>query len=191
MPKPLPTRQLVIDLCGGNQQLISSAHHGLHEASLRDFYPFLNLDEAIVFAASSWKSRDVDSSFRPFVRDTPDIYDIFNTVYGMGFPWLNAHKRISDRLHARYAASNPNGRNLRERLARVPQEAVQTLRERLLKKTRDYIFACDYEFRKRVNGGDTSNLEIMTFQPSFPRKERVIPAYASEIARIISAYPNP
>ncbi len=39
-----------------------------------------------------------------------------------------------------------------------------------------------------MRGGDNHRLEIMTFQNVYPKRGKIVPAYASEIAKIISQY---
>lgn len=100
MERPKPTQQLLIELCGENQGLIGSLHHGLYEVSLKDFYPYLDLDELVAFATSSWKSRESRQEI-----GSGSVYDIFNQVFKIGFPWLNKYKKISPDLREKHEKS--------------------------------------------------------------------------------------
>ena len=193
--RPLPTKQLIIDVCDGKsipggQGLIASTHHGLAEVSLGDVYPFLDFDEAIAFAASSWKSRDNDPSFRVGVS-SQDIYDLFTQVYEIGFPWLNKHKQVSEKLQDKHRRLNPfEGRDLQDRLRAVPKDVVEALVGKLQRRTKEYVFGCNYGRAKRARGGENYGLSIMNFQPVYPRKGKIIPAFASEIGRQFKRYPK-
>lgn len=192
MERPKPTKQLLIEICGANQGLISSLHHGLSEVPMGDFYPVLDLDELIAFSASSWKSREKDpESFSELVKNSPDAYTIFNEVYRIGFPWLNKYKQISPELETKYKKLNPfQGADLRDRLETIDPEFVEKMKERLSETVCEYVFDCQYHQRKMERGGDNYRLEVMHFQPVYPKKGVIVPNFASEIARIISRYPG-
>ena len=191
--RPAPTKQLLIELTGSNQDFISSVHHGLYETPLNAFYPHLDLDETIAFAASSWKSRQKDPCFFKNLnfRVGEDIHRLFSAVYEIGFPWLNKHKDVSDELRKKYDRSNPfNGRNLKQRLERVDPVGITRLKERLKEEVNDYVFECQYYNTKMARGGDNYKLEIMGFQPVYPKRGVIVPNFASEIARIFRNYPD-
>ena len=160
MERSLPTTELILAITGGNQGLVSAAHHGLYEAPLDRLYTDLNLNEVIVFAATSWGLRSSDlGSFATVVR-SGNIYEIFDYVNQNGFPKLNARKRIPEGLRALHGQLNPyKGRNLEARLERVEPEAVQALKERL-------------------------QMPVDKYPPKNP------PQYAAEIAEMISTYPR-
>ena len=181
----------MIELCGGNQGLISSAHHGLYEVPLRKFYPHLDLDEAVAFAASSWERRRREPGNFSRLVQSASAYEIFSEIFKIGMPWVNKHLRISDAQRRRHQRLNPYRRkDLRARLERVDPEAVDTLRERLQEDICEYVFHCQYQSRKMARGGDNYKLEIMNFQNVYPRRGRIVPAFAAEVSRIISGYPR-
>ena len=190
MERPKPTKQLLVEICGGNQGLISSAHHGLRESSLRDFYPNLDLDEAVAFAASSWKAREKDfNDFTSFLESAP-VYELFSEMYKIGSPWLNKHKCISDKLKQKHQRLNPFRRkDLKARLSRVDPDDIIELRKKLNQPVSEYVFPCQYERRKRERGGDNFRLVPMHFQAAYPEKGKIVLPFASEVARIISKYP--
>lgn len=189
--RPKPTKQLLIELCGGNQGLIGSVHHGLSEVPLNEFYSNLNLNETIAFAAGSWDTRHRSVHNLGQNIDARSVYDIFSEVFVVGMPWLNGSKRISPELQGKYGHLNPfQGRNLRERLQRVPPEAVKKLKQRLSEEVNEYVFDCQYQGRKAARGGDNYKLEVMHFQNAYPKSGRIVPAFAVEVARMISAYPG-
>jgi len=191
MKRPKPTKQLFIELCGGNRGLIESIHHGLLETPLDAFYPHLDLDEILAFEASSWKTREKDAeTFSDFVKSA-EIYDIFSKVYEIGSPWLNKHKNISEKLVERYAKLNPFGsKNLKLRLGGVKVEDVESLKKKLQEGVNKYVFACQYQEAKRMGDGDNYKLAIMNFQNVYPKSGKIVPAFASENARIVSGYPT-
>ena len=151
MERSLPTTQLILAITGGNQGLVSAAHHGLYEAPLDRLYTDLNLNEVIVFAATSWGLRSSDlGSFATVVR-SGNIYEIFDYVNQNGFPKLNARKRIPEGLRALHGQLNPyKGRNLEVRLERVEPEAVQTLKEKLQRPVDSYPFKNPHEFAAEI-----------------------------------------
>jgi hypothetical protein len=192
MERPKPTKQLLIELCGNNQGLISSCHHGLYEASLAEFYPHLDLDETVAFAASSWKSRQVSpTELADFLGSQVEAYDLFSEVFKIGFPWLNKSRDISPELKQKYEKLNPfDGKDLRARLESVQPEKVEKLKERLRDRVNNYVFECQYQDAKMARGGDNYKLVPMHFQAVYPRKGKIVPAFASEVARMISQYPS-
>jgi len=189
MQRPKPTKQLLIELCGNNQRLISSLHHGLYETPLHDFYPHLNLDDLAVFAASSWKMRSEDFGSFASSLESEDIYSVFKRVNEFGFPWLMQYRRISDSLRTKHERLNPyKGNNLRARLGRVKPDSVQKLKQALAKETRIYLSnEGDYHLLARY--GNSDKYVLMHFMRSSQKKGQVIPAYASEIAKLLSRYP--
>ena len=192
MERPAPTKQLLIEICGGNQGLISSIHHGLSESPLNQFYPVLDLDEVIAFAASSWKSREKDQQgFANTINRLPNAYALFSEVYKIGFPWLNKRKNVSLGLKPKYDLLNPfSGKDLGDRLGMVDTEDVEELKKRLLEPACEYVFQIQYHQRKMERGGDNYNLIVMNFQSVYPKAGVIVPKFASEIVRIISRYPR-
>jgi len=194
MERPLPTKQLLIELCGGNQTLISSVHHGLYETPLGPFYPHLDLEELIAFAASSWKSREKGESL---IEETTynlfsnTAYEIFSNIKIIGQRWVNKYKNISPELQTKYKRLNSfQGERLEERLSRVDPKNVDNLKTALLEGVNEYIFECQYEKRKRSRSRGNYKLEIMHFQPVYPKKGVIIPNFAAEIRRIIAKFPR-
>ncbi len=191
MTRPRVTKPLLMDLCGANSYLIGCVHHGLDEVSLAGVYPMLDLDELIGFASSSWKSRSDHP--RDFARllEAGGLYPIFNEVLRIGIPWLRKHKSETIYADPKYQRLNPfNGRDLRARLAEIPQDSVQELITALKEPAMKHVFECEYYRVKAEQGGDNSNLSIMRFQNKFPRRDKISPAYATEIARLMKTYPT-
>lgn len=194
MKRQNPTKQLIIEVCTGKnipgaQRFIECVHHGLKETSLSNFYPFLDLNEVIGFEAGSWQAR-FRNDFRLDIEKA-DIYDIFSYVYGIGMPWFNKHKEVSENLNPKYERLNPfKGKDLMSRLEGIGQEHILKLRSDLQEETNEYVFECQYQERKRERKGDNYKIEIMYFQPVYPKSGKIIPSYASEIASIISSYPK-
>lgn len=185
-------KQLVIELCGSNPTLISSLHHGLNETPLQGLYPaYLNLDEVVAFEASSWKRREIDPHFFPGFVGSADLYKIFREVLQIGHPWLNKYRTqtFSGSTSALHEKLNPfSEQNLRERLEQVEKGPELMLTDCLCQEINEYVFECQYAERKHERGGDNYKLIIMEFQPLYPKRETIVPNYASEIARIISRY---
>jgi len=191
MKRPKPTQKLVMEVCGKNQGLVSSACHGLHEASLRDIYHLLDFDEAIAFAASSWKSRKLNMDSFAETLDRADLYELFSEVYKIGMPWLNKHKDISPNMESKHQRLNPfNGRNLQDRLSRADERTVEVLKEDLIQDVNKYVFEIQYQDAKRARGGSNYKLEIMNYQLFYPQNGKIVPAFASEVARTVSSYPK-
>ena len=164
MERPKTTKQLIIELTGGNQGLVSSAHHGLYETPLNNIYQKLDSDEAVAFAASSWKSREKDFfSFASFV-ESASAYEIFNEVYRIGMPWLKKHRRISEELGPLHEKLNPfRGRDLKARLESVDPESLQTLREGIQREVNIYVFESRYQEAKKMLDEDNTEIIIICF----------------------------
>ena len=58
LTRPRPTKEIIAALCGGDNYLSNSLHHGVYELPLNNFYPLLDLEELAAFAAGSWVMRD-------------------------------------------------------------------------------------------------------------------------------------
>ena len=193
MIRPKPTKELIVELTGGNQGLITAVHHGLYETSLSKFYPHLDLDEVIAFEASSWRSRKENSTLFEGVVHLSNIYTLFNDVYQIGMPWLNKHKRISEELKPLHRQLNPfKGKDLRERLESVDLQAVENLKEKLQEDVNKYVFECQYEDAKMKNEprGENFGIELMRFQPVYPEAGKIVPNFAKEISKMLSFYPK-
>ncbi|MEK6950810.1 MAG: hypothetical protein AABX13_03760 [Nanoarchaeota archaeon] len=194
--RPRPTAPLIIDVCSGSegyQGLIESFHHGLEETpALKQFYPHLDFDELVAFTASSWKKRKIEyGQFLPFLESYPSAYQLFSEIYDIGFPWLNKYKAVSPPQQAKHQKLNPfQGRALEDRLNEVEPAAVNQLIQQLWEGPSEYVFACQYQERKRGRDGDNYKLEPMPFQNAYPKRGRIVPAYAAEIARIFRDYPQ-
>lgn len=191
--RPRPTAPLITKVCGGNQGLIESLHHGLAETPvLQQFYSHLDFDELVAFAASSWKSREKNHRhFSRYSSDAVSIYDLFSQVYAIGCPWLNKYKAVSPEQQVKHEKLNPfRGRDLEERLNEVEPATVAQLIRELREEPCEWVFECQYQNRKLERLGDNYKLEIMTFQNVYPKSGRIIPAYATRIAQILSEYPR-
>jgi hypothetical protein len=189
-----PTKKMLLELTGGNQTLIGSAHHGLFETSLKEIYPYLDLDEAIAFAASSWQSRDRDiKGFRKTLDNVglfEGIYDVFGDVFKIGMPWVKKHKNIPEEMKEKHKKLNPyGGKDLRDRLEAVENGAIPRLVDKLREETNTYVFECNYMEEKMARGGTNYKLEPMHFQNAYPKKGVNTVNYAAEVARMIKRYP--
>jgi len=192
MIRPKPTKELIIEICSGKtggQRFIEHVHHGLIETPLSDLYPVLDLDELIAFEAGSWQLRN-NNGLR-INTQTSDVYDIFSHIFNSGFPYMNKNKEISEKMKDKHNKLNPfRGRDLRPRLETINQDSISNLRKSLQEETNTYVFECQYHDTKRARGGDNYKLEIMRFQNVYPKRGTIIPAYATEISRIVSQYPK-
>src|SRR3989344_6048372 len=147
MQRPKPTKRLLYELCGGDEGLLSSLHHGLVEKPMHGFYPNSNLDELVVFEATSSRMREDElDDFIELVLRSRHIYEVFNYVLNQGFSWLKANKRISPELLDLYEQLNPfKGRNLRERLDRVDVSDITKLMENLQRPATRYLLEGEYQ----------------------------------------------
>ncbi len=196
LERPRPTAPLITEVCGGSneyQGLVESLHHGLEETPiLKQFYPHLDFDELVAFAASSWKKREGEYlKFSHFLEGSHSAYQIFSEIYRIGFPWLNKNKAISPEQQIKHEKLNPfHGRDLEERLNEVTPEAVKKLIHQLQEKPCEYVFDCQYYDQKALRGGDNYKLKPMHFHNVYPKRGKIVPAYAAEIARILQKYPR-
>ena len=148
-----PTRELVRELTGCNEWLLSSMRHGLVETPLYDFYPNLNLSEALMFAAASFERRRSNSDHVRRDIEPLDAHELFRWAYGKPvyvnerqeqdrryknpFQWLNTHKSsklngISHTpLEERAEEEIRSMDSLQRKYARLNPYNPLTLRERL------------------------------------------------------------
>lgn len=204
--RPTSTKNLILATLGENHLLTEYTHHGLAELDLGKVYPALDLDEALLFAASSWAARR-DQHYRQRVQHMT-LPEIFNHTYSQrvvlpipgrtitydnAYQWMNSKKQIScadARIQDKSSRCNPHTEKLEARLRQVGDRDVRALKERLGRPRKEWIFGCDYERRKRALNFDTTNLEIMDFQTEYPRKGKIVGRYATEINKIIRSYPR-
>lgn len=211
--RPKPTRELICAITGGNKTYLSWVHHGLYETPLGAIYPFLNLDELIVFAGVSWRARDCDREQKLNGKIACErLPDYFNEVvsasrnrfyqkFGMSIDDIPG--RIPIHMEPRYDALNPFKGDLKERLEHVGEREAIALKEALLKQTlihvfEDQYFAIKRQIRRAYDIGsdvdvDPERLKIMGFQICRKRKrtdEKIVQAYVNEINRIIGNYPR-
>ena len=192
MKRPKPTKNLLMQLGRENSDLLGCMHHGLYEMPLKNFYPSLDLEELLVFVASSWRGRERNSDeFSNFVKDS-NIYDIFKKVFKNGYHWLNKNKMLAGESLNEYKKLNPfNVKYFRERLEIIDKSHFERLKENLMEIVNTYVFPIQYDEIKKLRDGDNYKLEIMDFfKRAYPKKEIMIPGFASEIAKIISNYPQ-
>jgi hypothetical protein len=190
MHRPKPTKRLILQT---GYSLVESIHHGLAEVSLKEVYRHLNLEETLAFASASWKLRDQDLRRARGIADQATcVYDLFREIYH-GSPVFAIIKsnlsRLSPENVRQYGDYNPfPPTSLQERLESIFPNAFQTLQEGLRQPARTYLFEVDY--RKRESTYENNPLVVrMDFQSIYPRKGKVLPAYAAEIARMLRNYP--
>jgi hypothetical protein len=208
--RPLPSQQIITELCYGTQRwksFIANVQHGLHEVSLAELYPQLDLDEVVAFAEGSWELRKggsqgmgagaarqvVGASFRRYAESAP-LYDIFRMVYRHAFPKLKTNMQVSSEMQEKHAQLNPfQGKDLETRLVSADPGAVQRLREQLSMPVRGYIFEIDHDRMKQQRTYHRNlGMEpvVMTFQTKYPDPEQLVPRYAAEIGRMLRRYPR-
>ncbi len=191
MKRPNPTKPLIMEMTGGNQELLSCIHHGLSEIDFSKFYPVLDLKELLAFAGTSWKTRSLKPKYFNETLNNKDIYGIFNETYKIGLPWINKNKAISSKREKAYKKTNPfQDKNLEARLRSVNSVDVKDLKKQLSNPVHEYVFACNYHTRKMQRGGNNYRLHSMNFQNVYPKRGRIAPAYATEIAKLINKLPQ-
>jgi len=192
--RPKPTKSLILGLA--EHKLTDALHHGLSETSLSEIYPYLNLSEVLAFSVSSWTMRrDHPERFQQEIEEKT-LYDVFNYLnhqqvgwYSSPFEWLgHKEKNLSPRDQELYNKMNPfHGRTLEERLQLAhPMRKYEVILS-LKKPLPEYVFSCQYEERRHIFG-PSKDIVIMTFQTAYPRKDKVVPLFAAEIARILGSY---
>lgn len=186
-------KKLVNETCGNDLYFLSCTHHGLHEESaLREFNPYLDLNELITFAAESWIKRDRQFNEFEKVVNNSNLYEIFSWTYkngGMGL--LNNRKNISSESLNLYKKNNPyNGEVLEERLRLVPVEYESKLRQELTKNVLTYCRnEDDYYAKKAKQKGDNSNLVILPFNRKYIKKTQMPDEFSRLIAAKIKNFP--
>lgn len=185
MQRPNPTKQLIMDITGGNTHLLECIHHGLFETNLSEVYKVLDLKELLAFAGGSWKRRSTESLY---ITKNKNLYDIFSSIYKNAMPWINENISITPKQKIKYKKTNPfKGKDLKSRLEQVDEERAEKLKESLVSPVHNYVFDCNYSAEKR-RLGTNYNLHSMGFQNAYPKRGRIGPAYASEIARMLKRY---
>lgn len=206
MERPKPTKKIILGLVGHNSFLAEAVHHGLADVPIGSIYPYLNLDEAVAFAAASRKFMESNPRLVGLtVRGSLNLHSLFSEIcnrriditfngktwsYSNAFSWINSRKVVSASSEDTYERLNPYRRNLRERLGAVPTNVVEELEKRLVEPVNEYVFECRYHKVKMARDGDNHRLVVMDFQTVFPKRGSVVPNYAAEISRIISGYPR-
>lgn len=185
MQKPKPTARLIWAITHGEYSFLEHIHHGLYEYSLKNLYPYLNLDETLAFASESWLMRS-NGKLRKDMISKSNIYSIFREIYSPDvFRKLNKNKSRPPEFKMEYKIHNPYGRTLAKRLARAADEDISKLKRELEAKTNKYLYESDYYTRV----WDDSTIRIlMRFQTSRKNHSKSSLRYASEIAKIISGY---
>lgn len=186
-------KQLIADTCGHDRFMLSRAYFGLSETPvLREFNPYLDLDEILTFAAESWIKRDKEPDKYQEIVDQSSLYDIFRWTYSHGgYGLLKNRKSISDDNQKFYEKNNPyQGELLEQRLRLVPEEYESKLRSQL--KSDAHTYARNekhYQEIKASRGGNNYNLEIIPFNKVYTRREEMPQEYARLIHGIIKDYP--
>ncbi len=182
--RPEPPKELILAVTGRNDNLIRAAHHGLFETTLREFYPHLNLEELLAFAAGSWKMRRrYPETFAEFVSNH-NIYKIFTKVYQDSKYGMNQFSRHRKRAkkHELYEIFNPfKKKDLSARLESVNQDDVEILKEQLQRNVCRYL----------CNPPKSGNIEdgaVVIFPYDCPDKNTRVIRYADKITKIISGY---
>jgi hypothetical protein len=186
--------QLSNETCGNDLYFLSSAHHGINEErALEEFNPYLDLDEMITFAATSWIKRDREKSNFDNVIDNSNLYELFSWVYNKGgYGMLNKHKNISAETLKIYNKHNTaKGELLKERLGLIPLNIEEQLRKELKQPT--FIYCRnekDYYNQKNRLRGDNSRLEILPFKKVYTTKEEMPYEFSRLIAKEIRSFPT-
>lgn len=198
MERPGITERLLYELCDNDSKLLSSLHHGLYETPLNEIYPLINLDDLIVFSASSWNLRKKNlPEFSKFAENS-SLYEIFSEAYTSnfnpqelkGFVWLYKNRDVSPGLQDDYSLLNPfKKKDLEQRLRNASQDSVNRLKKNLQQPINEYLFECDYFSRKQEHSGDNSRLIVMGFQPYLPKHGIVEKRYREQIASMLNGYP--
>lgn len=170
---------------GEKQSLLAALYGGIRESRLESVYPYLNFDELVAFASGSWKKRETQYDLFCSIVEHDTINEVFKSAFAKGFPWINAYKKLNFEDRKKLEKLNPyESSSFQDRLAAIPLEELESLRESLAKPVKKYVFECQYKDEKRRQRGDNSNLEIMMFQAVYPRRGKIVPAYSKEICRI-------
>lgn len=179
-----PCRRLIRELTRATGKrcsyTIESVCHGLEELpSLKYIYPFLNLDEALAFAATTWRARQKEG-FRHFVSNAP-LYSIFDYVLKKMPGRVRLRKPVySKEAHADMNPYRGTKETLRKRLSVVSEEDFERLRSELQREP------CEYDYVGRRPSYPTIP---MHYQVDYPTDRNTVnKKYAYEISRIFENY---
>ena len=186
MKRAKPTKEIIWNATGGNYNLLKHLHHGLHECPLNGVYPFLNLDELIVFASESWETRNKEELNEQFIQES-DIYSIFNEFNQKGFKKLNGLQSKSTKFKAEYIKYNPYGRNLKQRLLSVCEEEIEITKDQLKGKTKQYIAEKEY-YRMKGLRQNMQEYTFMRFLASEKNRNTSAKKYSGEISKMLRDY---
>jgi hypothetical protein len=211
MERPEVPKRIILGMVGKEgkdhqrKDFLSDLHHGLVETSLAKFYPYLNLEEVVVFAAQSWRIREESLAYLVDFIKKNDAYGIFRFVYGSGggMRRLNSLKEIDEKDKSLYALLNPFTGNLQGRLTQATSGAIEELKAALQRPVQTYVSeARYYRMKQAPERRDTPNVVSLGFLPaSFrPRskdsqevervRQRIIEGYANKAAEVLSYYPR-
>lgn len=193
--RPTPTIRLILGLIGGDEKLLKKVYRGLNETSLNGIYSNLNLDEALAFAGISWGERWRDINQYATQTGQMELYGIINSTMGRGMAALNSAKKIPEEDRELYSKLNPFEGNLKERLERVSEQDEAALRDALRQPAKFYASEGQYQSGHARSNAESEGRElvVMGFLPVYLGKanpETVKKGYATEIARMVKAYPR-
>ena len=186
MKRAKPTKDIIWNATGGNYNLLKHVHHGLNECPLKEVYPFLNLDELIVFASESWPARNIKELNEQFIQES-DIYSIFDEFNQKGFKRLKGLQSKSTQFKEEYIKYNPYGRNLKQRLSNVCEEEIGIIKDQLKGKTKQYIAEEEYYHMKGLQQ-NMQEYTFMRFLASGKNRKTSAKKYAGEISRMLRDY---
>ncbi|HLC65091.1 MAG TPA: hypothetical protein VJI46_03145 [Candidatus Nanoarchaeia archaeon] len=198
--------ELLIVLANSETGFLEDVHNGSMETSYKAFFPHLQFRELLVMVADSRRQREAikgENERDEWVRriNSSSAYDIAklpnhgpvkigNKEYGNLYHWFigrekYVHDKLPSRIYSLIEKLNPfpNGQNLGERMARVPQEAVEELKENLKKPARRYVSESAYREQMMMRRGDNSRIEYLPGLPEFNGKRAEF--FANAIAKIV------
>ena len=166
-----PGQEFLVGLFGDNLEFISDCYKSLSEISMEREYPNLNQVELLVNAAAFLRLiKRQDAAFLSLLRSA-DMYDVISYAFRSGIPSFNAHTGMKGHDKPdKYYQQNPfRGNNLRQRIGRMGESDLHTLRMKLLSPVSD---GHDLDIPRGKNRGER------------------IGYYAHDIEKIISHYPR-
>lgn len=193
-------KKLIHETCGGDLSMIKMTYMGLSETpALREFNPYLDLEELITFAAASWIKREKIKPHYDAIVDESSLYQLFSwTFQNGGAGMLRNRKNLSteSEQYARDSFMNPyHGDLLEKRLRLVPEEYEVALREQLHEDTHTWTDTTyGYEHVKQLRDGNNYHLHILPYTANHRRstpniREKKAHTLSKELSKMISAYP--
>ncbi len=194
MTRKIPNKKYLEDFLNNHADIIRSIYEGLSDfPSLKKAYPYLNLDELLMFAATLRKKRMKEQNYGLLLQT--DFINTMKSIYNNGYAWfktkLNFEQQRVNHYQEFYALNPYSSKTLAQRISALKSQNIdKEIVDDFLKPESIYIFEGNYNYIKHLYQG-LYDIRIMNFQPKYPDDyTKINQRYIKEIHNILSDYPQ-